>query len=141
MRLEVQAKTQQKSPMKAILGVTGVLVIIAGGLGFKMYSDHQAELAAQRANLARVEAEARAQKAESEARLAQIQKDMDAKLSKAQTEAERAQIRAEAAAARAAASRPGSHHTAAKSEEKPAAAPVRKVADKKTISDNPLEGL
>ena len=46
MRLEVHAKTQQKSPMKAILGVTGVLVIIAGGLGYKMYSDNQATLQA-----------------------------------------------------------------------------------------------
>src|SRR6516225_6669594 len=45
MRLEVAAKHEQKSPMKAILGVAGILVIIGGGLGYKMYSDHQAEIA------------------------------------------------------------------------------------------------
>jgi hypothetical protein len=143
LRLEVHAKTQHKSPLKAILGVAGVLVVVAGGLGYKMYSDHQTELAAERANSARIEAEAKAAKAEFEGRLAALQKDTDAKLARAQTDAERAQIRLDAARARAdiANSRP-SHggHAASPAAEKPAAPGVRHVV-KKDISNNPLDGL
>jgi hypothetical protein len=144
MRLEVHAKSQQKSPMKAILGVTGVLVIVGGGLGFKMYSNHQAEMAAARAENDRVQAESRAAKAELEAKLAANQKEMDEKLAKAQTEAERAQIRLEAqqrrneiASGHAAHSKSGGGSGAA--EAKPAT--PRKYATKKEVSDNPLEGL
>jgi hypothetical protein len=143
LRLEVHAKTQHKSPLKAILGVTGVLVVVAIGLGYKMYSDHQTEIAAERANSARLEAEARAAKAEFEGRLAALQKDTDAKLAKAETEAERAQIRLDAARARAdlANSRSGHHSGPSKADATPVAPPVRKVATKKAVSDNPLEGL
>jgi hypothetical protein len=142
-RLEVQAKTQHKSPLKAILGVTGVLVVVAVGLGYKMYSDHQTEIAAERANSARLEAEAKAKQVELEARLASLQKDTDAKLAKAQTEAERSQIRLDAARQRAdiANARTSSHgHSAAKAEDKPTPG-VRRVVGKKDVSDNPLEGL
>jgi hypothetical protein len=143
LRLEVQAKTQHKSPLKAILGVTGVLVVIAVGLGYKMYSDHQTEIAAERANSARLEAEAKAKQVEFEARLASLQKDTDAKLAKAQTEAERSQIRLEAARQRAdiANARPASHgHSAGKAEDKPTPG-VRRGVGKRDVSDNPLEGL
>jgi hypothetical protein len=146
MRLEVHAKTQQRSPMKAILGVTGVLVIVAGGLGYKMYSDHQAELAVQRGKLADAEAAAQASQAsrvELESRLASIQKEMDSKLAQAQTDAERAQIRAEANQRRAevAANRPThSHGGGAKNDDKTSVPQLRKVG-KKDVSDNPLEGL
>src|SRR6266478_994811 len=37
MRLEVQARSGHKSPIKAIVGVTVVLVLVAGGLGLRMY--------------------------------------------------------------------------------------------------------
>jgi hypothetical protein len=142
MRLEVHAKTQQKSPLKAILGVTGVLVIVAGGLGYKMYSDHQTELAAARANQERIETEAKAKQDELQAQITAITKDMNDKLAKAQTDEARAQIRAEAAqksAAVAAAVR--SHgHGSAKSDTPTPAAP-RAYAKKKAVSDNPLDGL
>jgi hypothetical protein len=142
LHLEAQAKREQKSPMKAIMGVTGALVLIAGGLGYKMYSDHQAELAAERVKLQEAQDQAKRDKAEVEARLVAIQKDMESKLSKAQTDAERAQIKLEAERARAAASgsRGGSHAAAKKSDE-PVAKPVPSVAKKKDIKDDPLEGL
>jgi hypothetical protein len=141
LHLEAQAKREQKSPMKAILGVTGALVLIAGGLGYKMYSDHQAELSAERVKLQEAQDQAKREKAEVEARLAAITKDMDAKLSKAQTDAERAQIKLEAERARAAASGGRSHSVAAKKADEPAAKPVPTVAKKKTINDDPLDGL
>jgi colicin import membrane protein len=144
MRLEVHAKTQQKSPMKAILGVTGVLVIVAGGLGYKMYTDHQAELAVQRGKLADAQAAAQASRAELESRLSSIQKEMDTKLAQAQTDAERAQIRAEANQRRAevaANNRPThSHGGGAKNDDKTSVPQLRKVG-KKDVSDNPLDGL
>jgi hypothetical protein len=65
---------------------------------------------------------------------------MDAKLSKAQTDAERAQIKLEAERARAAASG-GRSHVVAKKADEPAAKPVPTVAKKKTINDDPLDGL
>jgi hypothetical protein len=141
MHLDAQAKRETKSPLKAILGVTGVLVLVACGLGYKMYSDHQAELAEQRTKLAEAQASAQAEKHELEAKLAAIQKDTDAKLAQAQTDAQRAQIRAEAAQARAAVASHSNHHAAGKDTASPAPTPIRKDFHKRDVSDNPLEGL
>jgi len=141
LRLEVHAKHQQKSPLKAILGVTGVLVIVAGGLGYKMYSDHQAELTAERQKRADAEAAAHAAQAELQAKFNALQKETDDKLAKAQTDAERAQIRAEAAQRRADLQNGHSHaKPASRAEEKTNVPALRKVG-KKDVSDNPLEGL
>ncbi len=54
MRLEVHARAKN-SPVKAVVGVSLVIIAVAGGLGYKMYQQHQAELAAKRAQLALVE--------------------------------------------------------------------------------------
>jgi hypothetical protein len=142
LRLEVQAKTQHKSPLKAILGVTGVLVVVAVGLGYKMYSDHQAELATERANSSRLEAESKAKQVELQSQIDKVTADMNSKLAKAQTDEARAQIRAEAAqksAALAGAAR--SHSRSSSKPDAPAAPAVHKIAPKRTVSDNPLEGL
>src|SRR4051812_22222500 len=97
MRLEVHAKAQTTSPLKAVLGVAGLLVLIAGILGYKMYSNHQAEVAALNAERVRIAAEAKAAQVEFEKRVSAIQKEMNDKLANAKTEEERARIRAEAA--------------------------------------------
>jgi hypothetical protein len=146
MHLELQAKRETKSPIKAILGVTGVLVIVAGGLGYKMYTDHQAELAVQRSKLADAEAAGAAAKAaqtELQARIDKIQKEMNDQLAAAKTDEERARIKADAAQKRAeaASNRPSHSHSAAKQPEPANADAVRNVAKKRTVSDNPLEGL
>ena len=143
MRLEVQAKHQQKSPLKAILGVAGVLVIIGGGLGYKMYSDHQTELAAARAENDRIAAEGKAKQVELEAKFNALQKETDDKLAKANTDAEKAQIRAEAAQRRAELQAGKTTHakSAAKADEKPPTAKdIRKIG-KRDITNNPLDGL
>ena len=80
-----------------------MLVLIGGGVGYKMYSQHQAELASERAERARVEAQARKDSAELEAKLVGIERNMNDQLAKAKTEEERQKIRAAAAEAKAAA--------------------------------------
>src|SRR6185369_15026438 len=72
MRLEIQHR-KKHSPVKAVLGVAGVLILIGGGVWYKMHSDHQAELAVERAEKARVEAEGRKARAELEARLTNME--------------------------------------------------------------------
>jgi hypothetical protein len=143
MRLEVQAKAQVTSPVKAVVGVAAVLVLVAGILGYRMYANHQAELAAERAERARIEQEAKMAQIELQKRIDGITKEMNDKLANAKTEEERARIRAEAAVARqqaAVASRSGHRATGKSEKDTPAAPGVRKVV-KHEVSDNPLEGL
>ena len=140
MRLEMQHK-KKHSPVKAVLTVAGVIVLAAAGIGYKMYSQHQAELASERAERARVEAQARKDRAALEAKLVGIERNMNDQLAKAKTEEERQKIRIAAAEAKAAAqgSRQAPRHTTTKTEEK--AVQLPKSKGKREISDNPLEGL
>jgi len=141
MRLEIQHK-KKHSPVKAVLGVAGVLVLIGGGVGYKMYSDHQRELAVAREEKARVEIEAKKKQAEIEARYAMIEKVFTEKLKKAKSQAdidalqkERLQQRLEAQSGRPS-SRP---HAAPKAEE-----PKKTVVPnfkKRDIPDDPTLGL
>jgi hypothetical protein len=139
MRLEMQHK-KKHSPIKAMLTVAGILVVIGGGIGYKMYSQHQAELATERAERARIEAQARKERAELEAKLVGIEKNMNDQLAKAKTEEDRQKIRVAAAEAKAAAQgRPVRHAAPAKAEDKTTTLP--KVKGKREISDNPLDGF
>ena len=126
LRLDAQHRAKH-SPVKAVLTVAGILVVIGGGLGYKMYSQHQTEIAVQKAQIAKVEAEkakVEAEKARAEAefrtQMARIQKDMDSRLASAKSDEERDRIRAEAAQRQAAIK---AHHAPAKGEkETPAGA-------------------
>ena len=106
-----------------------------------MYSQHQAELASERAERARVEAQARKDRAELEAKLVGIERNMNDQLAKAKTEEERQRIRIAAAEAKAMAqgNRQATRHSTTKTEDKPVQLPKSK--GKREISDNPLEGL
>jgi len=141
MRLEMQHK-KKHSPVKAVLTVAGILVLIGGGIGYKMYSQHQTELAAERAERERMAAQARKERAELEAKLVGIEKNMNDQLARAKTEEDRQKIRAAAAEAKAAAQgkQASPRHTGtAKSDEKPTTLP--KIKGKREISDNPLDGF
>jgi hypothetical protein len=149
MRLDAQHRAKS-SPVKAVLSVAGLLVLIGGGLGYKMYSQHQAEIAANRARLATVEAEkakVEAEKAAAEtefrSQMSKIQKEMDARLASAKSDDERARIRAEAAAQKQlVAGKAGAHHPGKDKEAgQPAPGGVRKPPGKREISDSPLDGL
>ncbi len=119
-----------------------MLVLVAGGLGYKMYSDHQAELKEQQAKLADAQQAARAAQAELEAHIAGIQKEMTDKLAAAKTDEERARIKAEASQKRAdAAATRSSHRSSGGDKPSAPAAPTYKNVGKKAVSDNPLEGL
>ena len=143
MRLEVQSR-KSSSPVKAVVSVAAVLVLIAGVLGWRMYSQHQAELADAAATRARLEADARAAQLEFEKKMTAIQHEMDAKLKAAATDAERARIRDEMAARQEVA-----RQEAAKRAHKPGGkeagatpvAPVYHKVEKKTFKDDPLDGL
>jgi hypothetical protein len=141
MRLDAQHRAKS-SPVKAVVGVAAVLVLIGGGLGYKMYSQHQEELAKVQAEKERIAKEAAKAKAELESRIAGIEKDMNDKLAKAGSDAERERIRAEAAQAKMAAqqNRPvKSHQQTAKTEP---AGPVKyKKVEKRDIPDDPTLGL
>src|SRR4030095_13023914 len=140
MRLEMQHK-KKHSPVKAVLTVGGLIVLVAAGVGYQMSSQHPGELASERAERARVEAQARKDRAELEAKLVGIEKNMNDQLAKAKTEEERQKIRIAAAEPKAAAqgSRQAPRHTTTKTEEK--AVQLPKSKGKREISDNPLEGL
>jgi colicin import membrane protein len=140
MRLEMQHK-KKHSPVKAVVTVAAVLVLIGGGIGYKMYSDHQKELATERAEKERIAAQARKERAELEAKLVGIEKNMNDQLARAKTEEERQRIRIAAAEAKAAAqgSRPTRTHGSAKTEpEKKTVVPNFKKRD---IPDDPTLGL
>lgn len=140
MRLEIQHR-KKHSPVKAVLGVAGVLVLIGAGVGYKMYTDHQHELAVAREEKARVEMEAKKREAELEAKYAAIEKDFAARLSKAKSQAEIEQLQKERLQSRLDAQqgkavRP---HPAAAKPDTPAGPKLPK--GKRDISDNPLDGL
>jgi hypothetical protein len=141
MRLEMQHK-KKHSPIKAVVSVAGVIVLIAGGVGYKMYSEHQKELAIAREEKARVEMDAKKKQAELESRYAMIEKEFADKLKKAKSQAdidqlqkERMQLRLDAQAGRTTARQ----HAAAKTEEtKKTVVPNFKKRD---IPDDPTLGL
>jgi len=140
MRLEMQHK-KKHSPVKAMVSVAGVLVLIGAGIGYKMYSDHQKDLAVAREEKARVEMEAKKARLELEARLTNMEKDFSEKLKNAKSQEDIERIKAERAQARLdiQAGRPSRPHQAAKAEpEKPI---IPKKTVKRDISDDPLEGL
>jgi hypothetical protein len=146
MRLEVQARAKH-SPVKAVLSVALVLVLLGGGLTWKMYTQHQRELAAQQMVIEAARADAKKAQAEFEARMAAIQKEMNDKLANARSEEERERIRSEAAQAKAqvqaARSNRVSHASSAAKADKDAAgtSPKWRNPGKHEISDNPIEGL
>jgi colicin import membrane protein len=141
MRLEIQHK-KKHSPVKAVVGVAGVLLLIGGGVWYKMHSEHQAELAAERAEKTRIEMEAKKAQAMLEAKLVSIEKNMNDQLAKAKTEEERQKIRAAAAEAKNAAqgNRSAAKHVPAKAdgETKKVVVPNFKKRD---IPDDPTLGL
>ncbi|MFL5303819.1 MAG: hypothetical protein ACJ8F1_01345 [Polyangia bacterium] len=151
MRLEVQARAKN-SPVKAVIGASLVIIAVAGGLGYKMYQQHQTEMAAQRAQMAlieqqkaRIEAEKAKAEAEYKTQLAAIQKEADEKMAHATSDIERARIRDEAMRqAMAVRSRRGSgggRNNAGNSGESSPSQNKIKAPGKHEISDNPLEGL
>jgi len=140
MRLEMQHK-KKHSPVKAVVTVAGVLVLIGGGVWYKMHSDHQAELAAKDAEKARIEMEAKKAQAMLEAKLVNIEKNMNDQLAKAKTEEERQKIRASAAEAKAAAQGKTAPKHVGGTKTEPEKKTVVPNFKKREIPDDPTLGL
>ena len=140
MRLEMQHK-KKHSPVKAVLTVAGVLVLDRRRRRLQDVLAAPGRAGVGTGREARIEAQARKDRAELEAKLVGIEKNMNDQLAKAKTEEERQRIRIAAAEAKAAAqgSRQAPRHTTTKTEDKPVQLPKSK--GKREISDNPLEGL
>lgn len=143
MRLEMQSR-KTNSPVKAVVSVAAVLVLIAGGLGYRMYSQHQSEVAALNAANARAEAENKALLRESELKLSAIQKDMEQKLAAEKDEGQRARIRADAERAQLEARQEvakRAHKVASAQSDTPTKPTPYKRVEKKAVVDDPLAGI
>jgi colicin import membrane protein len=145
MRLEVQAKAAvqtKPAPKGLIIGIVIGVLVIGVGVVAKIKSDHaaaeaQARIVAQkeRDELLRKQQE---QEMAFQAKIDKLTKQLGEAKSEADREALRQQI-AEASSRRAAsgaASRPRQKESAAKPE-----APQKLIKDKKTISNDPLDGI
>ena len=141
MRLEMQHR-KKHSPVKAVLGVAGILVVIGGGIGYKMYTDHQKELAVRDAEKARMELDAKKRQAAVEARYAAIEKDFADRLKKATSQAEIEQLQKERLQQRLDAQKgaPARSHTAQSKTEEPKKTVVPNFK-KRDIPDDPTLGL
>jgi uncharacterized protein HemX len=151
MRLEVQAKSAAKGkgiPVGAIVAAAAVALVLAGGVIYKIKADHQKQLAAQQEQSARESEISRLRLAEEQKRFEQLEASFKKQLAAAKSDAERATIqkqlddardaRARTHASTASATR--SPTTKEKKESSSSVAPVL-IREKKTVSNDPLEGL
>jgi hypothetical protein len=144
MRLELQSR-KSSSPVKAVVTVAAILVVVAGGLGYAMYSRHQTEIAAINLEKERAAADAKAAQLESDRKVAAIQKEMESKLNAAHTEEERTRIRAEAAeradVARQEVKHAAAHKGKGAGDTATVVAPTYRKVEKRNVKDDPLDGL
>jgi hypothetical protein len=94
MRLEVQHR-KVSSPLKAILIAVSVVVVIAGGLVYKLWSDHRTELATQRAESIRLAQESAKRESEYQKRYEAMVAQKERAMATAKSEEERNRIRVE----------------------------------------------
>jgi hypothetical protein len=152
MRLEAHAKTAAKAngaPIRVIVGIVAVVLVIAGGIIYKISADHAKQNAvqqAQHAKMAREAEAARLQLIEEQRRFEQLEASFKKQLAEAKSDAERNAIQKQLdeARARSHASSSGAKASAAPKETKkesaaPAAPPL--IHGKRPISDDPLDGL
>lgn len=138
MRLEISHR-KAKSPMPAIAGVAAVVVLIAGGVVYKLYSDHKQELLAAEQETIRIKQDAD-RKAETDRRLFEARmKQLEKQLETSTDEAQKAQLRMEMERARAQRAAPAPRREAAK--DSTPAQPKPGLKNKKAIDDDPLGGI
>ena len=150
MRLEAQVKTAvqaKKTPVGAIIGIVAVVLLIAGGIIFKIKSDHDKQRAA---DIAARESERELEKrrlVEQERKMELLEASFKKQLAEAKSDAERLAIQKQLddARARSHAASGGSKTPAAGKDKKDtgsASAPAPAlIKTKKSVSDDPLDGL
>jgi len=151
MRLEAQAKTAAQAkgtPVKAIVAVVAVVLVIAGGVIFKIKADHQKQLAEQQTERARaVELEKR-RATEQEKRFELMEASLRKQIAEAKSDAERAAFQKQlddATRTRHALTAPSRSTATGRDREKKdtsASTPaLPTIHSRKPVSDDPLDGL
>jgi colicin import membrane protein len=149
MRLEAQVKTAahaaKKAPIGLIVGIVAVVLVIAGGVIFKIKSDHEKQLAVREAEKQQALEREKLRTIEQERRMELMEVDFKKKLAEAKSDAERAAIQKQLDDARAirhasSSSRPSASKDKDKKESAPAV-PTDLIKKKKDVSLDPLDGL
>jgi len=149
MRLEAQVKTAvqaKKTPVGAIIGIVAVVLLIAGGIIFKIKGDHEKQLAAKQAEQEKVIELEKARRAEQEKKFEMMEAMLKKQIAEAKSDAERLAIQKQLDDAhRSHAASGGGKAPAATKDKKDstsgsAPAPAL-IKTKKAVSDDPLDGL
>jgi membrane protein involved in colicin uptake len=151
MRLEAQAKTAAQAkgtPVKAIVAVVAVVLVIAGGVIFKIKADHQKQLAEQQAEGDRAMEREKLRSAEQEKRFEQMAASLRKQISEAKSDAERAAFQKQlddATRARHNATVPSRSTATGKDRDKKdtsgSTPALPAIHGRKQVSDDPLDGL
>jgi hypothetical protein len=150
MRLEAQVKSAvqaKKTPVGAILGIVAVVLLIAGGIIFKIKADHEKQRAADQAERDREREREKLRLVEQERKLELLEASFKKQLAEAKSDAERLAIQKQLDDARARSHAAGvsTKSAATKSDKKDtssASAPAPAlIRGKKPVSDDPLDGL
>ena len=149
MRLEAQVKSAvqaKKTPVGAIIGIVAVVLVIAGGVIFKIKADHEKEIAAQQAERDRDIEREKLRAAEQEKKFELLVGNLKKQIAEAKSDAERVAIqkqlddatRARSHAASGAKAAPAGAKGKSDSSSTPAPALIK---TKRSVSDDPLDGL
>jgi colicin import membrane protein len=152
MRLEAQVKTAAKAaksaPMGLIAGIVIVVLVIAGGIIFKIKADHQKELAAQETEKRAAIDREKLRAAEQERKFELLETSYKKQIAEAKSDAERAAIQKQLDDARAvrhaASSTTRSASIKEKADTKKESASIAApdlIKKKKDVSLDPLDGL
>jgi uncharacterized protein HemX len=150
MRLEAHAKTAAKvhrTPVGLIAGIVVAVLVIAGGVIFKIKSDHEKQSAALQAERDKEREQERLRLVEQERKMELLEASFKKQLAEAKSDAERLAIQKQLDDARAKshASSGGTKVSAPTKDKKesgsaPTKAPAL-ITGKKPVSDDPLEGI
>jgi flagellar biosynthesis/type III secretory pathway M-ring protein FliF/YscJ len=148
MRLEAQVKTAvqaKKTPVGAIIAIVAVVLVIAGGVIYKIKADHEKQLAAQQAERDQEREREKLRQAEQERKLELLEASFKKQIRG--QERRRAPRHSEAAGRcsrqiprwRVVGARPRPRPTRRIPDPRPVRPPLIKT--KKAVSDDPLDGL
>ena len=140
MRLEIQSR-KHSSPMKAIAIAVGVVLVLAGGVVFKLYSDANAEREVARAETIRREQEFAKREQDNQRKYQAMLDQKSRELVTAKSEDERNRIRKEMEDERAkeSARRARTPRPVSAPANRPSSPPS--IKKPREINDDPLDGL
>jgi hypothetical protein len=149
MRLEAQVKTAvqaKKTPVGAIIGIVAFVLLIAGGIIYKIKADHERQRAVDQSERDREREREKLRLAEQERKLELLEASFKKQLAEAKSDAERLAIQKQLddARARSHAAGVGTKASAKTDKKDPGSASgpaPALIKTKKAVSDDPLDGL